>query len=140
MRCSPADVSGSGVYRCVHKVGRQPGGGEGVRDIAPVRAVLEDIRDRSRLLARRFPIVYAYKIDLVPTMCRDWVLVVFEVEATHVQTLCHAMDETERDYFEYYEIPVSRGEYLSVDVLGFVNAPGFEAYRGPIRFQDCLPA
>ena len=46
------------------------------------------------------------------------------------------MRGTERDLFDYYEIPTRRGEYLTVDVLGFVNAPGFETYRGPIRFQD----
>ena len=75
-----AEATSPSVLRCAHKVGRKHGSGEGVRDIAPVRTILEDILDQSRLLARRFPVVYAYKIDLVPSMCRDWVLVVFEVE------------------------------------------------------------
>ena len=132
----PAEVSHSGVVRCVHKVGKKRGSGDGVRDATAVRPILRDIQDGSRLLARRYPFVCAYKIDLVPTMCRDWVLVVFQVEAGLVQTIRTLMRGTVRDFFDYYEIPTRRGEYLTVDVLGFVNAPGFETYRGPIRFQD----
>jgi hypothetical protein len=132
----PVDVARSGVVRCVHKVGKQRGSGDGVRDVAAVGPILEDINDRSRLLAKRYPFVCAYKIDLVPTLCRDWVLVVFEVEAGIVQTIRTLLRGTERDFFDYYEIPTSQGGYLTVDVLGFVNAPGFKSYQGPIRFQD----
>ena len=53
-----------------------------------------------------------------------------------VRTIRYARNECPQQAFEYYEIPTTQGTYLAVDVLGFVNAPGFEAYRGPIRFRD----
>jgi len=137
---SPADAAGPATVRCAHKIGRRRASGDGVRKVAPVRAILEDIRDHSRLLALRHPNVCAYRIDLVPTLCRDWVLVVFEVDARLVCTRRYARNECSGDVFEYYEIPPDQGSYLAVDVLGFANAPGFAAYRGPIRFRDGLAA
>jgi hypothetical protein len=132
----PVDARRPVAVRCAHKIGRNRVSGEGVPAVEPIRAILEDIRDRSRLLAMRHPNVYAYKIDLVPSLCRDWVLVVFEVDSGLVRTMRYARNECPQQAFEYYEIPTTQGTYLAVDVLGFVNAPHFEAYRGPIRFRD----
>jgi hypothetical protein len=132
----PVDARRPVAVRCAHKIGRNRVSGEGVPAVEPIRAILEDIRDRSRLLAMRHPNVYASKIDLVPSLCRDWVLVVFEVDSGLVRTMRYARNECPQQAFEYYEIPTTQGTYLAVDVLGFVNAPDFEAYRGPIRFRD----
>jgi hypothetical protein len=122
-----------GWLRCVHKVAR------GVREVERVRDLLDDIRTNARLLAKKERAVFAYRIDLVPEPCRDWVLVVFEVEERLVERRRYPIDDTGR-IFEYYEIPRARGEYLAIRPLGFLNAPGYPVYAGPIRFVDTEPA
>jgi hypothetical protein len=89
----PVDTRRPVAVRCAHKIGSNRASGEGVRAVEPIRAILEDIRDRSRLLAMLHPDVYAYKIDLVPSLCRDWVLVVFEVGSHLVRTMRYARNE-----------------------------------------------
>lgn len=119
-----------GVVRCVHKVGR------GVTWVVPVLEILEDIRVNSRLLAKNFDLVFAYRHDLVPERARDWVLVVFEVEERQVDRIRYPLDGSDR-VFEYLEIATPRGGYLPIRLLGFRSAPGYPEYTGPIAYIDC---
>lgn len=133
-KVAEVDAAGAtGWLRCVHKVAR------GVLEVETVRHVLDDIHTHSRLLAQKESAVFAYRIDLVPEPCRDWVLVVFEVEEALVVRRRYPVDDTGR-VFEYYEIPRRLGEYLGVRLLGFLNAPGYVPYEGPIRFADAEAA
>lgn len=117
------------MIRCVHKIGR------GVLEVEPVRGILDDIRKNSRLMAKKEESVFAYRIDLVPEDCRDWVLVVFEVDGQLGKRMRYPIARTDKT-FEYYEFPTGRGEYLSMRLLGFLNAPGYDRYEGPILFFD----